>query len=485
MPRTRQSERVRQRIENHRRSNNSVNSSEDNYSENNLNSSGIEDSIQAGPSTSTFAATTTTTTRRRTNNTRRRTTRARRNRRSRRSYRIVYQLDQTTGQTVQVRQKVKKRKTRRRARATAYEMDEGETTTTTTTVPVRKKKTRKRRTRKRPRAARMMAGNQTTVKRRLASQLGICRQRAAIQHLPDVRGVGGGGGGANSRNISLQRYEAGIPTLHLFGQEDEIDFFSDSDSGGDGGGGGETGVLFRRRPTRNDANILRNQMRRKMVTVPPTALPTSDDLLSSILDSQAKLHSKNSVLTLNKDGSLKVESNNNRINLNDNNARYRQTPSQPTNSNENNFNSNNTFNNERNTSYNSFIPIVVATPSSSSSVIRSTANNNSDFERPHDYSQNALCDTVCGNDDDEKEKKERKSGGGEKKHCDSISGDNTPKSNVSVHSDSELDIYSDIETVSTSKMDEQEEKSVTPVVLTPVVSATGMYSIWCFFLFCL
>lgn len=278
-----------------------------------------------------------------------------------------------------------------------------------------------------------------------------------MQHVPDVRPIT-----AHADNIRVQRHEAGIPTLHLFGHDDDIDYFSDSDDGGAGGGG----VLLRRLPTRNDASVLRNrQMRRKMISISASAQPTSEDLLSSILESQTKLHSKNCVLSLNKDGSLKVETNNNRVNINNNDSvRYRQTPMQPTENNQTNT-TNSFITSDTNSSYNSFIP---SAPAQSSSVIRSTSEN-ADFERAaQDYSaQSALCDTYYNNKDDatKKEKKE--------KNCDSLSGDNTPKSTGSeVHSDSELDIYSDIETVSTSKIEEQDEKPVTPVLL-PAVSATG------------
>lgn len=410
MPRTRQSERVRQRIENNRRSNNSpTNRTENN---NRSNSSGIEDSNQAGPSRSNR------TTRRR------RTERQRRRNRQGRRYRIVYEVDEVTGETIQVRKKMRKRKTKTAAR-------------------------------------RKLEKQKKTVKRRLASQLGICRQRSTTQHLPDVRSV------HNSQNISLQRYEAGIPTLHLFGRSDEIDYFSISDDGESGSGGG-VGVLFRRRPNRNDTNVLRSQMRRKRVSIQPSALPSSDDLLTSILESQTKLHSKNSVLSLNKDGTLKVENNNNRINVNNNNTvRYRQTPMQPNGNNENDRrNPTNSFSDDRNTSYNTFIPTQ-----STSSVIRSTSENSDFQERPHDYSQNALCDLYYSSE--EKDKKDKDKSGD---NCDLISGDNTPKSNVSGgggggNSDSEFDIYSDIETVSTSKMDDQEMKTVAPAP----VAALGMF----------
>lgn len=279
--------------------------------------------------------------------------------------------------------------------------------------------------------------------------------------MPDVRPIT-----AHSDNIRVQRHEAGIPTLHLFGHHDDIDYFSGSDDGGASGSGGG-GVLLRRLPTRNDATVLRNrQMRRKMISISASTQPTTEDLLSSILESQTKLHSKNCVLSLNKDGSLKVETNNNRVNINNNSSvRYRQTPMQPNENNQTNT-TNSFISSDTNASYNPFHPSASA---QSSGVIRSTSDN-SDFERAaQDYSaQSALCDTHYNNKDDAAKKDDKK-----EKNCDLLLGDNTPKSTASdVHSDSELDIYSDIETVSTSKIEEQEERAVTPMLL-PAVSATG------------
>lgn len=415
MPRTGQTERVRQLVQRQRRNNN--NSVEENHPSV---SSGIEDSNQAGPSgTSTLAIENNS------NTTRRRTTRPKRKtrRRKRMTYRTVYKIDEATGETITVREKVKKRN---------------------------KKKS------KRAKRLRIAAAQQKTAKRRLASQLGMCRPRINIQHVPDVKVIG------NSSSISHQRYQAGIPTLHLFGQHDELDYFS----GSDGEIGGSTMVLSRR-PNRTDANLLRNQMRRKTISVPSSALPAGDDLLGSILESQTKLYSKNSVLTLNNDGSLKVDTNG-RVNINNNNlVKYRQTPMQPNGANDRDGrNVANSFSPDRTSAYNNFTPVISP---GSSSVIRSTSEN-SNFEQPRDYSQSAMCDVY--NNREDKDKKEKNVKSEENKNCDSISGDNTPKSTASVHSDSELDIYSDIETVSTSKFDEHDQKPVTPV-LVPAASATG------------
>lgn len=412
LPRTRQSERVRQRVQRQRRNNNR----EENQPSV---SSGIEDSNQAGPSTSNLATETS-----------RRTTRKRktRKRRKRKTYRTVYKIDETTGETIAVREKIKRRSNR-----------------------------------KRNRRLRMAVAQQKTVKRRLASQLGNCRPRSNVQFVPDVKVVG------SSSGISHQRYQAGIPTLHLFGQQDELDYFSGSDI--EFGG---SGMLFSRRPNRSDVNALRNQIRRKTISMPSAIVTSSDDLLGTILESQAKLHSKNSVLSLSEDGSLKVDTKE-RVNINNNNSvRYRQTPMQPNSANDRNGRDiTNSFSTDRNSTYNNFTSTV--TPGSSS-VIRSTSEN-SDFEQPHDYSQNAACEPYYN---EEKEKKDKNGKSDETKNCDSVSGDNTPRSTASVHSDSELDIYSDIETVSTSKIDEQDQKPVTPVLL-PAASATGNISLTYFF----
>lgn len=377
-------------------------------------SSGIEDSNQAaGPSSASSASPTTAVRRRKTK------------RRKRKTHRTVYRIDEATGETVAVREKIKRRRTKKRRRTT--------------------------------RSRRTMA-QQLTVKRRLASQLGICRQRASVQHLPDVRVPGTAG------NILHQRHLAGIPTLHLFGQQDEIDYFSESDGEVDGGGG----VLISRRPNRNDVSALRNQMRRKMVSVPSAAQATPDDLLGSILESQTKLYSKNAVLSLNADGSLKVDTSDTseRVNLNNNNiVKYRKAPMQPNEANgSDGRNAITSFTSETNSTYGNYTSAV----SSATSSVIANASGNSSFEQPHDYSQVTACDAYRGEDQERKDKKSEDNS----KNCDSISGDNTPKSTASAHSDSELDIYSDIETVSTSKIEEQDAKASTPV-LEPLPSAAA------------
>jgi PHD and RING finger domain-containing protein 1 len=59
-----------------------------------------------------------------------------------------------------------------------------------------------------------------SVKGRLAECLGVCPPRRPGQTIPDVRPR------ISSTRIDFQRSRAGIPTLHLFGQRDQLDYFS-------------------------------------------------------------------------------------------------------------------------------------------------------------------------------------------------------------------------------------------------------------------
>lgn len=207
-----------------------------------------------------------------------------------------------------------------------------------------------------------------------------------------------------------------------------------------------------------------------MVSLPPSVLPSGEDLLGTILESQTRLHSKNATLSLNVDGSLKVDTGksfapcDNHVNINDNTASYRQRPLYPNNAPGNNSRSvvANPLDGRRSSGYHEFI--MANAIGSSSGVIRSTSGN-SEFEGPRDYLQNPVCSSYDG---DEKQKKEKGNKNEEHKDFGSVTGENTPKSTMSVNSDSELDIYSDIETVSTSKVDEQDVKPVTPVPVATI-----------------
>ena len=58
-----------------------------------------------------------------------------------------------------------------------------------------------------------------SVKGRLAEHLGVCPPRRPGQTIPDVRP-------RMSAAIDFQRSRAGIPTLDLFGQREQLDSFS-------------------------------------------------------------------------------------------------------------------------------------------------------------------------------------------------------------------------------------------------------------------
>lgn len=225
-----------------------------------------------------------------------------------------------------------------------------------------------------------------------------------------------------------------------------MDYFSNSEGDYD-----ESDVIIRRRPNLSDAALMRRRARRKAITVPTRSIASTTDLLSSILDSQTKLHSRNSVLSVSKDGTLQVgmmNGDNNRVNVNTNNVRYRQmpsyqngTPSDSTTSTNNHGSTNSSPN------YRSYIPTsTVSTSSGTGSV-----SGDADFEGPHDYSQS----TMFALENREREEKSKE--------------EDNPKSGN--NSDSEVDIYSDIETVSTSKVDE-DAKPISPAV-TPSALQTS------------
>lgn len=418
VPRTRQSERVRQRVTRDRHSNSTASQ---NQPEHPSTSSGFEDSVQPGPSRRRRAPTQLNSI-----SSTKHKTKPRKKRRKPR-YRTVYEVDENTGETVAIKKRIKRRR--------------------------RKKASKKTRERAR------QAALPKTVKKRLATQLGICRNQMSNQHVPDVKIQ------TNSSGLHSQRYQAGIPALHLFGQHNELDYFSESDGEYEG-----FGVLLRRRSNMSDAAVLRRQMRRKIASLPSAAVATNTDLLGSILDSQARLHSRNSVLSLNQDGTLKVDVKDKfpikkeQVNINNNRIRCRQMPMYPTG---NPSDSSAVSSNQRSPStspdYRSFVPTSTV---STSSVVSNTGSDG-DFEGPHDYSQSTMCALY---ESENKKKKEKSKEEAENGQFASASGDNTPRSNASANSDSELDIYSDIETVSTSKVDEPEVRPVSSPVAQNLIT---------------
>nr|CAD7260129.1 unnamed protein product [Timema shepardi] len=189
-------------------------------------------------------------------------------------------------------------------------------------IPKKRRKRRKRRkirrkkrkigVRRRPRTARVIAP--LSAKGRIAEHLGMRAPRRPGQTIPDVSRVP-----VTSSNIDFQRSRAGIPTLHLFGLRDQLDYFS---SGSDNEASEEAGagVSVVSRPRTSAARLERTLSSRKLLVSPTLPHETSSipstpcDLVSSILDSLSVWHSKNTKVTINRDGSLQVKSDlNNKI----------------------------------------------------------------------------------------------------------------------------------------------------------------------------
>lgn len=191
----------------------------------------------------------------------------------------------------------------------------------------------------------------------------------------------------------------GVPQLHLFDLPGYYSPIEDEDYVD-----GE--ILIRRAPNHNDVGIMRRLARKKTLIIPPTNVPTSSDVLSSILDIQTQFFAKSTSFSLDKNGKFQISCNNNYINLNNINKPIgKQTP------NTNNEVNSNVENHSQPTS------TVETTTNSNSNSLQENSQNN-------DCTQHNLCENNERNND----------------------------------SGSDIDIYSDIETVSTSKVEENSPK---------------------------
>ncbi|XP_072393559.1 uncharacterized protein [Diabrotica undecimpunctata] len=377
MPRTRQTERVRRRVETNR-----------------------------------YQSSTSQPLRENSNNSNRVTSTTSRSRRRRRKvkFRTVYVIDEATGETVAV-QKRMKRKRKRKSRKT---------------VPKPK-----------------------TVKTRLAQQLGMCGPRNVPQNLPDVK-IPNRASTASS-NISGIRHSAGIPTLDLFGQNDDLDYFTDEENYSVG-----SQVLTRRAPNRSDVASMRRTIRQKNVIVPEVVSSTSD-LLDSILTSQEQLYARNASYSIDSTGKFKIEAkskSNNYIDVTKEQVKGKETPYYNPNRNRYNQNQNyrpyNRYQRPGNNYYNSNNQNYYnAEASSSMNYSNNFSNDGQDNDFPQDYSRRTLCATTEPNAEEKEEEQE--------------------ESNQ--NDESELDIYSDIETVTTSKT---EDRSYRPLSPPPMPNISGM-----------
>lgn len=350
---------------------------------------------------------------RRQTTTRKTTTKKKKYKRRKKAYRykiVRYEIDDKTGKKIAIKERVR-RYTRRKN--------------------TRKTKTKKSKARKTGTRAKQVVAPKT-VKTRLAHKLGICPPKRPGQTLPDVRISN------TSNSFVSQRHAAAISGVDLFGQRNELDYFSGSDDEMEGTG---INIMVARRPTMADATAARRIARRKRIALEIQSGPT--DVLGSILDMQSKLHSKNSVLSVDKDGSVQVNVKDGRSIS----SAILQAPlyynNNSSSSNISNSNGGSSSANNGTYSYESSVP---------TSTVRSYYSGGSGYgeppenEGPQDYSIRRICGPS-----EKKEKKEEQPG---------TSG-NAP---YSPSADSEVDIYSDIETVSTSRQDETEKYSTMPVV---------------------
>ncbi|XP_028155148.2 PHD and RING finger domain-containing protein 1 [Diabrotica virgifera virgifera] len=393
MPRTRQTERIRRRVETNRYQS----SASQPLRENSSNSNQVttrENSNRSNRVTSTT------------------TSRTRRRRRRKVKVRTVYVIDEVTGETVAV-QKRMKRKSRKKSRKS---------------VPKPK-----------------------TVKTRLAQQLGMCGPRSVPQNLPDVK-IPNRASTASS-NISGIRYSAGIPTLDLFGHNDDLDYFTDEENYSVG-----SQFLTRRAPTRSDAATMRRTIRQKNVLVPEVVSSTSD-LLDSILTSQEQLYARNASYSIDSTGKFKIEAkskSNNYIDVTKEQVKGKETPYYNPNRNRYNQNQNyrpyNRYQRPGNNYYNSNNQnnYYNAEASSSMNYSNNFSNDGQDNDFPQDYSRRTLCATSEPNAEEKEEEQE--------------------ESNQ--NDESELDIYSDIETVTTSKAEDR--SSYRPLSPPPMPNISGM-----------
>nr|XP_023012736.1 serine/arginine repetitive matrix protein 2 isoform X1 [Leptinotarsa decemlineata] len=402
IPRTRQSERVRRRIQSIRQQNASLDTVE-------------RQSLQTTELSVTVTSSTST---RRSKKKRKKSRRKRSTRKT--QVRIVYEIDEVTGETVAVEKRSRKSTRRRKAR---------------------NNRSREGRPTIKPK----------TVKKRLAQQLGICAPRSVPQNLPDVKVP-------NTPNtIGGMRYQAGIPTLHLFGQNNDLDYFSGDEEDYSPG----SQLLARRAPNQSDVSAMRRTMRRKTMVTLPETVSSSTDLLDSILSSQEQFHSRNASFSVDSSGRFKIENTSkNYVDVTKERASAKEAPYYNNNRNYNNSNrwynnrnQNNRYNNRQSNYYSNNQNSNYYSEPSSSMGYSGNRPRGEENNYPQDYTQRTLCaSSDIDNQYQEPEERDENAAG-------------TSKPN----SESELDIYSDIETVSTSKADESYMRPPSP----PIISNTS------------
>lgn len=156
----------------------------------------------------------------------------------------------------------------------------------------------KRKTGKRRNCKLSAPPKESSVKKRLAGQLGMCAPKNTGQLLPDVRVPGKSGN---------MRFQSGITHLDLFGRHDQLEYFSQSEDEGifnENDSGSVHSLLIRR--VQNPMAGLRSITRRKAALVDNSTVSSSSDILDSILRSQEELLSKNSIMSVDSSGKVNI-----------------------------------------------------------------------------------------------------------------------------------------------------------------------------------
>lgn len=355
-------------------------------------------------------------------------------------------VDSVSSTTSRVKRSSKHKKSRKRRKRqvrykTVYEIDE----VTGETIAVKKRQKKYAASKKRRSRTERSMPRPKTVKKRLAAQLGICAPRTVTQSLPDVKIPN------SSNTLGGLRNQAGIPTLHLFGQNNELDYFSGEEDE-NYVGGSSMQLLIRRAPNHSDVSALRRVTRRKAAVSLPSAVSSSTDLLDSILSSQEQFHSRNSAYSIDSSGKFMIEqkkSQNNYVDVKDQSVRMRQRPN---NYHQSGNNANSNYNRSNPNNYHSHSHYQYhSTPTSTIESTSTSAFGGGDLnEVPQDYTQRTLCASSEANIQERKDKEEDNT------------GTNTP------NSESEIDIYSDIETVSTSKIDDTDLRPPSPPMISNI-----------------
>lgn len=334
--------------------------------------------------------------------------------------------EQEPTSTTNTKRARKKTTKKRRKTRTVYEVDEETGQVTRIKKIKRKSKKKKSKVGRNSSSRNKRTVQKKTVKKRLALQLGICSARNSTPRVPDSRPSG-----AMNSGLNIQRHQAGIPVLHLFGQRNDLDYCgSEDDNDIDGGD-----YLVARQPTRSDVSVFRRAVRSKNVLISSSpVVSSSTDLLGSILESQSAFFSKNTEFSVDRAGTFKMEKNKKDSLPQDISNLAKETPYYGKGNRGGNYNRN--YNNYQNNYYNQSRGNYNNYRGNQRSYNNpywenqryqnnSYNNQNNEDEQPQDYSRSTLSSLYDNPEEETKEEKEEKNNDDVDIYSD-IEGENEP-----------------------------------------------------------